>query len=117
MSYEKVTMGARVGEFLLSEANGERSREEVTLAATTVALSAGTVLGKVTASGHYAPYDGEATNGTETAAAILYGNKPVSTEVQPAAVVVRDAEVVGELLVGSDATAEVELLAQGIVVR
>jgi len=30
---------------------------------------------------------------------------------------VRDAEVIGELLVGSDAAAEVELLAQGIVVR
>lgn len=117
MSYEKVTMGARVGEFLLSEANGERSREEVTLAATTVALSAGTVLGKVTASGHYAPYDAEAEDGTETAAAILYGNKPVSATVQPAAVVVRDAEVVGEHLVGSDAAAVAGLAALGIVVR
>lgn len=117
MSYEIVTMGARVAEFLLSEANGERSREEITLAATTVKIEAGTVLGKVTATGHYAPYDAEATDGSETAAAILYATKPISTATQAATVIVRDAEVIEELLIGSDAAGVADLAALGIIVR
>lgn len=42
------TMGARTGEFLLSEAPGTLSRESVTVASGAGKLSAGTVLGKIT---------------------------------------------------------------------
>lgn len=42
------TLGFRTAEFLVSEANGYRSRDEVTVA-TTPALVAGQVLGKITA--------------------------------------------------------------------
>jgi hypothetical protein len=115
MSYETVTMGARDGEFLLSEANGERSREQVTLAITAVALPAGQLLGVV--GGNYVPYDPVGVDGSETVAAILYASKPVSAATQPAAVVVRDAEVTGSLVVGLDAGATTELAALGIVVR
>ncbi|MDU0792209.1 head decoration protein, partial [Pseudomonas aeruginosa] len=51
------TEGFHAGEFLLSEGAGSISREQVTLAATAKALPAGQVLGIVTASGQYAPYD------------------------------------------------------------
>ena len=52
----------------------------MTLAATAKALPAGQVLGIVTASGQYAPYDDAATDGTEVAVAILYASKPASPD-------------------------------------
>lgn len=107
----------RTAEFLLSEANGCRSREQITLAATAAALPAGTVLGKVTASGHYAPYDPAAENGTEDAAGVLYAAAPVSEAAQSAVGIVRDAEVDGALLLGSDAAAIAALDVLGVIVR
>ena len=65
------TEGALPLEFLLSEGNGDISREQVTIVSGTPALKAGRVLGKVTASGKYAAYDNTLANGTEVAAAIL----------------------------------------------
>ena len=41
------------GEFILSEANGQRSREAITIASGAGIIAAGTVLGKVTATGKY----------------------------------------------------------------
>lgn len=41
-----LTEARRTGEFILSEANGTRSREEITIAAEAGALAAGTILGK-----------------------------------------------------------------------
>ena len=43
------TEARRTGEFILSEANGTRSREEVTIAAAAGALDVGTLVGKITA--------------------------------------------------------------------
>ena len=60
------------GCFLLSEGPGALSRAAVTVdvpAATT--LQAGTVLGRLSGTGHYAPYDEKNSDGTETAEAIL----------------------------------------------
>lgn len=51
------------------------------------------------------------------AVAILYAAAPVSATAQPAAVVMRDAEVVGAKLTGLDTDATADLLALGIVVR
>jgi hypothetical protein len=112
-----LTQGARIAEFLLSEANGQRSREAGTLAITAEALPAGQLLGKVTASGEYAPYAPAAADGTEAVAAILYAAAPASAAAQPVAVVVRDAEVSGGKLTGNDAAATADLLALGIIVR
>jgi len=39
------------GEFLMTEANGQRSRETITIASGAGIIAPGTVLGKVTASG------------------------------------------------------------------
>jgi hypothetical protein len=41
------------GEFLMTEANGQRSRETITIASGAGIIAPGTVLGKVTASGKY----------------------------------------------------------------
>lgn len=113
------TEGIHAGEILLSEANGTRSREEITLAATTVVLPAGTLLGKVTATGHYAPYDPavDPVDGTETAAAVLYAPVGISVAAQRSLGILRDAEVKRALLTGLDAGGEADLLALGIVCR
>lgn len=115
-------------EFLLSEANGHRSRDVVTLASngsTEIEYEAGAVLGKVTASGKYAVYDSAAVDGTQSAAAVLYEGVTVPATGDLAAVaVVRDAEVKGDGLVyaaGQDAAAKTaaatDLAALGIVIR
>lgn len=76
----------------LASAYGHLSVEQVTLAPTTVALSAGTVLG-VNASGQYEPYAAANSDGSQVAVAVLYAGKHASAVAQPAAVVARLAEV------------------------
>lgn len=89
-----VTEGRHTGHFLLSEANGTRSRDVVTLAAGSGDLAAGAVLGKITASSKFAPHAPSASDGSETAVAILLGNVSVPAAADVDAVVVaRDAEV------------------------
>lgn len=111
------TEGIHAGEILLSEANGTRSREEITLAATTAVLPAGQLLGTVTASGHYAPYDPDGLDGTNAVTAVLYAPVGISAAPQRSVGIVRDAEVKGALLTGGDAAGQTDLLAIGIVVR
>lgn len=62
------------GEFLISDLDGRGSRDEgiVTVGAGATMLPA-TVLGKITATGKYVPYDDRDTDGRETAVAILFG--------------------------------------------
>jgi hypothetical protein len=72
-----LTEGKHTGEFMLSEARGSRAREKATVtvdAETTFA--AGSVLGRITATGKYILYDEAAVDGSETAAGILYDNVP-----------------------------------------
>ena len=80
-------------QFLLSEGEGAISRETITVASGAGILQPGTVLGKVTASGKYVAYDNDASDGSQTAAAILcYGADATSADVSTAAIV-RLAEV------------------------
>lgn len=109
--------GKYTGEFLLSEANGTRSREEVVIAAAAGAMVPGTVVGKITASGKYVAYSNGAADGTQTAVGVLYHDVPDSAADQKAVIIARDAEVNGDELTGSDAPALVELAAIGIIVR
>ena len=60
------------GEFLLSEGTGNISREAINVAAGP-ALEPGQILGLVTATGQFAPYNPTAEDGSENAQAILYG--------------------------------------------
>lgn len=105
------------GEFIVSEANGTRSREQVTIAAAAAALPVGQVLGKITASGKYVAYSNAAADGSEVAAAILYAAVPDSAADQKATVVVRHAEVDESQLTGLDTPGKADLAALGIVMR
>lgn len=112
-----LNQGKWTGEFIISEANGSLSREQVTIAAAAPAMVPGTVLGKITASGKYAPYSNANNDGTETAVAILYRGVPDSASDQKAVVITRLAEVQRSELTGWDAAAEVELNARFVVSR
>lgn len=111
------TEGKRTAEFLLSEGNGSISREQVTIAAAAGAMAAGTVLGKITASGKYVAYSNAASDGTQTVAGVLYAAVPDLAVDQKAAAIVRLAEVLGAELTGNDAPGTVDLLALNIIVR
>lgn len=97
MTYPVFNEKRHDGGFLVSEANGHRSRERAVIAST-ADLEAGTVLGLATATGIYAPVNPAATDGTQTASAILfnhiyaegiYSNGSEATGT----VIARDAEV------------------------
>jgi hypothetical protein len=118
-----VTESRHPGEMIVSEANGARSREQVTLASGNN-LAAGTVLGVVTASGKYAAFDQDADDGTEAAAGVLYAAVDASGGDADAVVLVRDCEVddgalgwPSDLEAGEKTTAVGELAALGIIVR
>lgn len=91
------TEGRHTAEFLISEANGTRSRDQVTVtvpASTT--LKPGLVLAKVTGSGKYVPYDDDGSDGREEAAGVLYDGLVNDTEAPvdvDATVITCDAEV------------------------
>ena len=51
-----LTEGKHTAEYLLSEAEGHRSRDNIKIASGSGVVKVGTVLGKVTASGKYAPH-------------------------------------------------------------
>lgn len=79
-------------EFVLTEANGQRSRENVTVAVSQTIVP-GQVLGIVTAGGQVKAWDPAAADGSQNAAGIaLYG---VTTGAATAKIsaIVRDAEV------------------------
>lgn len=117
------TEGIRAGEFVVSEGNGAISREKVTIASGEV-LVAGTVLGKVTASGEYVLHDAAAVDGSEDAAAILYADVDATSAATDGVAIVRLAEVDGSQLTykagiaGADKTAAIAALAAAnIIVR
>lgn len=112
-----LTEARRTGEFLLSEANGTRSRQEVVIAAAAGAMVPGTVLGKITASGKYVAYAPLAEDGSEVAAGVVYEAIADEAVDQKATIYVRDCEVAGVHMTGSDAAAVTALAALGIIVR
>jgi hypothetical protein len=77
--------------FLLSEGKGTISRDSVVIGAGK--LVAGTVLGKVSASGQYVAYNPAATTGEQTAVAILGYDTDATSATQKALAIVREAEV------------------------
>lgn len=88
--------GARNLAFVLHEGNGTISREVVTIASGAGKLEAGTVVGRITASGKYWPSPNaevEDYEGAETARAILAYGCDASDADQEAVVIARHAEV------------------------
>lgn len=114
-------------DFLVSEANGHLSREQVTLTAAQGDLVPGTVMAKVTGTGNYIPYDDDLNAGTPgagIAAGILCYPAPNNAATQLVTIIARQAEVQDALLVweaSNDSTeinaGKAELIALGIVPR
>ena len=115
--YEIKQAGVPNVSFVLHEETSRYSRDVAVVPANTPALAAGTVLGKVTASGKLVAYSNSASDGSEVAAAILLYNTPTHTEDQKVTVLTRHAEVNGNQLVGVDAAAIADLTQVGILVR
>lgn len=113
------TEGLHDAEFLLSEGNGQISREQVTVAQGTAAIVAGTVMGKITASGKYIAYVDGAVDGSGVAAGILLTNLPAQTGSadHKATIIARSAEAIATLVTGEDASGIAELAALGIILR
>lgn len=112
-------------EFILSEANGQRSREAITIASGAGIIAAGTVLGKVTASGKYLSSAVGATDGSQMPAAIAIHGADASSSDAAISAIVRDAEVNGNCLTyhadrdqpAEKAAAKEALKGLGIIVR
>ena len=111
--------------FVMSEANGQRSRGTVTVASGAGPIEPGTVLGKITASGKYIASAAGASDGSQTAVAIaLYGCDATAADA-PVAAIVRHAEVNAALLIyhadrdqaAEKTAANGALAAVGIIVR
>ena len=119
-----LTEGMHDGEFIVSESNGNRSREVATILSGQV-LAAGSLLGIVTIGGKYVLHAHGAADGSENVAGIVFGNEDATDgDIVGATIVQRDAEVNGGELTystGSDAAAiiaaDLELAALGIIVR
>lgn len=117
-----LTQGIQPYEFLLSEANGMRSRGQATVTvAGGVSLPSGTVLGRITASGKLIKYLDGASDGSQAAVAVL--GTPlvgVANGDYRAQVFERDCEVANLYLNGGsgvDANGTADLKALGILVR
>ena len=87
-------------------------------------LAAGTVLGKITASGKYTLHNNAASDGSEVAVAILYDDTNATSADTPCTVVSRIAEVADAKLIfksgisGANRTAAIAALAtQHIIAR
>lgn len=116
-----VTEPRWTGEHVVSEANGQRSREEGTLASGK--LPAGAVLA-LDADDNYVQLAPGASDTTNQAVAILYGPTNASAGASPCVIHRRDCEVSDECLTWPDgiteeqlATATEQLAGAGIIVR
>ena len=115
------------GGFLVWEAFRDYTREVVTIATGTSnpVLAPGTVLGRITASGKYAAHDPAATDGTETAVAVLWGKADATAADVEAVVLLRGPAIVNAndlVFTGTPTQPEIDaahaaLLAAGILVR
>lgn len=118
----KTEVGHAAG-FIISEANGNRSRDNVTLVSGQV-VAAGEVLGIITSGGKYATYDNQASDGTQTAKAVSINAVDASAGDTVIAVISRSAEVNTDELVFSgtssptdNAAGVVDLALVGIIAR
>ena len=120
----KMTNG--MAHYLVSEANGMyRSRGTGTVTgAAGGPILAGTVLGKLTATGKFIPLVTGASDGSQTPAGILFEDVPIGAVDHKRTLTLRDSEVkAGQLIypTGADATAKAAinagLASLGIITR
>lgn len=87
------------GAFLKSEGAGHISRDSIVIASGAGALLAGTVLGKVTASGKYLAHSPAGVDGTQNAAAVLLADVDATSADAEGVGILRLAEVWKDRLV------------------
>lgn len=124
-----LTEGPRKAEFMISEAEDYRSRDEVTVTVpANTTLVSGTILAKITSTGKFVPHETDASpeDGSEGAAGILFEGLTNSTGSAvdfTATVVTRAAQVKQADLTYDDispspvAATDAALAALGIIVR
>lgn len=118
-----LTEGKYAGEFICSEANGRRSREEVTVASGQN-VKVAHILGKVTASGEYIEWNPANVDGSQTVAGISHSAVDATGGAKKAVIIARDAELNEKELeyfaaatAGNKDTAKAQLANLGIIVR
>lgn len=79
--------------FVISQANGNLSRQSVTIVSGSGIVQPGTVLGRITASGKYKQYTVGASDGSQNAVAILGELVDATSADKTAGAIVRLAEV------------------------
>ena len=118
------TEGLHPGEFLLSEADFHRSRDNIVVASGQGVLKPGTVVA-VVASGKFVAANATGSDGSQTAVGVLlYGVDATSADA-PVAAITRDAEVKASALVydvsvdqpAEFAAKKAQLAAVGIIIR
>lgn len=120
-----LTEGKHAGGFLVWEVLRDYTRDTVTLASGAGKLEPGTVLGKITTGGKYTRLTPGASNGSQTAAGILWGAVDAADADVPGVVVLRGPAIVNrhELIWPDGATeaqitaATTALAALGILLR
>lgn len=110
--------------FVISEANGRASREQVVIAANQVDLKSGTALGKLTAGGALVPYNPAGADGSQNLAGFLFERRKNDTAAQRAVTMARNCELNGRKLVyvnalnaGQLTALEAAAAALGILIR
>lgn len=81
------------GGFLIREGNGDISRDVVTVAKHSLTYTSGTVLAEVSISGKYARYDNGASDGTQTAKAVLWDDVDATANDAAGVVIARLATI------------------------
>jgi hypothetical protein len=120
-----LTEGPHPGGFLIWEVLRDYTRETVTLASGAGKLAPGTVLGKVTTGGKYTVLTPAATNGSQTAAGILWDKTDATDADASGVVLVRGPAIANRHeLVWPEAATEAQitaattaLAALGVVLR
>jgi hypothetical protein len=116
----------KIGDFLKREFDQLHNRESVVIATGAAQnLAAGTVLGRITASGKYVLHDNAAADGSQNAAAILLFDANAVAADAPAVALVRGPAVVSDgalifkagITAPNRAAAVAALAALGIVAR
>lgn len=111
------------GHFILSEANGYRSRQRVVVGLAQTLL-AGQVLGKLTTGGDYVKLAPAASDGSQTAAGIAFDDYVTTTEKVDGVSFERDGEVTLDKLVWPAGITDIQkaaaiaaLAAKGVLAR
>ncbi|HHV69918.1 MAG TPA: head decoration protein [Ochrobactrum intermedium] len=114
----------RTAHYIISEANGYRSRDVGLVASGSGKLIAGTVMARQSTTGKFVPYDPAGEDGSEAAAAVLYEGCDATSGDVRRTFTARDTEVQAEALIWPDTatdeqknTALATLAGVGIVAR